>query len=386
MTPLVRTARLATAALLVTITPGSKAFADPAVAARTAALSWVREPGAEECPAGPAIAAEVARVIGESRLGSLAQADVIIEGRVAPKNGGFETVLTVTARSGAMLGTRKLDSQSASCASIRADVGLVIALMIDPDAAMRPPSALDDGASPGGPGRPSGSGLSTSQSGPETSPSPSLPQSGSPSISGGSVIAGAPLSPMAPSVVCAPAPPPAPPAERWNAAISVGAAMEVGLLPSPGFGARGRITITPPRLFPVEIGGAIFAPVRLGAADQGVEAQLATAFVRACPIAPKLGRFAFTACLGLDAGSLHGAGFGFDVNQSAEMPVAAAAFGGRADVRLGSIVHASFGADLAIPFVRGRFFYDASDGTQREAFLTSPIAGTFDLALGLALP
>jgi len=361
----------------VTIAFETRATADPAQA-RAAALSWVRGAGAEDCPSGATISAEVERVLGGPRLTSLSQADLVIEGRVAKTDDGFETVLTLASRSGAMLGTRKLGSKGSSCNAITPEVGLVIALMIDPEAAMRPtPTAPPAVIAPP----------------PTISEAPS-PIDASPFVlpgSGDPIGASLPPSATPPpvhvsSVVCAPPAPSAESARPWRAQLSVGPVVSAGLVPSAGLGVRGRIAITPPRLFPLEIGGEIFAPVRVAVAGRGVDVELAQAFVRACPLSPSVGRFAFSGCLGLDFGSVRGAGFGFDVNHAAEMPVVAAALGGRAGAHLGSIVSASFGADLAIPFFRGRFYYDATDGTAREAFLTAPIAGTFDLSIGLSLP
>lgn len=338
-------------ATLALLTGTAPAKGDPTIAhPPPAALSWVRAPGAEECPAGPVVGAEVERVLGGPTLSPLAQAEMVIEGRVAPSAGGFETTLTLTLRSGAVLGTRTLASRDASCAAITREVALVVALMIDPEAALRPAAQppADSLAAPAVP--------------------PPAP-------------AGAPP-PQALPPAQAPLPAPAP----WRLHLAAGAVIGAGLLPAAGVGVRVRAAITPPRLFPLEIGAELFAPVRAAKDGQGVELTLAQAFVRACPLSGARGAWGFAACAGLDLGSVHGAGFGFSVNRAAELPVVAAALGGRLDVHLTSAVVISAGADLAIPFLRGRFFYDGAGGERREAFLTAPVAGTLDLSIGVQLP
>ena len=340
------------AATIASLTATTPARGDPTIAhPPPTALSWVRAPGAEECPAGPVLGAEVERVLGGPTLAPLAQAEMVIEGHVAPSAAGFETTLTLTLRSGAVLGTRKLTSGDASCAAITRDVALVVALMIDPEAALRP----------------------APQPPAESLAAPAQPPPG------------ATETPSSPAFPPRPAPVAAPPAP-WRLHLAAGPVIGAGLLPAVGVGVRVRAAITPPRLFPLEIGGEIFAPVRADKDGQGVELTLAQAFVRACPLSGTRGAWGFAACAGIDAGSVHGAGFGFSVNRAAELFVVAAALGGRLDVHLTSAVVISAGADLAIPFLRGRFFYDGAAGERREAFLTAPVAGTLDFSIGVKLP
>ena len=91
------------------------------------------------------------------------------------------------------------------------------------------------------------------------------------------------------------------------------------------------------------------------------------------------------ACAGFDFGSLRGGGFGFPVPRAQELFVAAAALSGRVRLHLGGVVRLSVGADLSVPFLRGRFFFDAPDGSRREVFVTSPVAGSADLSIGVEL-
>jgi hypothetical protein len=355
---------LALAALCFLTASAAAADAPAPAGPRAAALSWVREPGAEACPAGPAIAAEVERLLGRPALVSAAQAEIVVEGRVAATAGGFETLLTLTDRSGAALGSRTLPSQGPACSAIAAEVALVVALMIDPDATLR-----------GKPGDPA-----PASSPPVPAPAPPAPAA--PPATGAPV---APLPAIAAAPPCPPAAPKPPPAEPWHVHLALGPVVGAGLLPSPGFGVRARAAITPPGLFPLELGGEVFAPVRAELDGQGAELLLAQGFVRACPLAGARAPWGYAACGGFDLGSVRGGGFGFPVNLSQELFVAAAALGGRASIQLGGVVRVSLGADLSVPFLRGRFFYQAPDGTAREVFLTSPIAGTVDLGVGIEL-
>jgi RNA polymerase sigma-70 factor (ECF subfamily) len=89
--------------------PPAAAASPPVLSPRPAALSWVREPGAEQCPAGPLLGAEIERVLGGPTLVSIAQAEIVVEGRVARvSDDAFETVLQMTDRAGSVLGARSL--------------------------------------------------------------------------------------------------------------------------------------------------------------------------------------------------------------------------------------------------------------------------------------
>ena len=351
--------------------------ADPARAEppRPAALAWTRAPGAEQCPSGQAIAAEVERVLAGRPLVAIAQADIVVEGRIARDGDGFESALTLVARDGAVLGTRRLTTAGPECAAVRAEVGLVIALMIDPDAVLRPPASPTPGPDAATPSAATGSPLPGT-----ASFSPPVPQGPFPSAEHNTNSSLAPSpSPLAPP--CPPAPPPVP----WRTHLSAGPLLGFGLLPSPAPGARVRLAVTPPHVFPFELSGDLLAPVRVEFEGTGLDVFTAQARLRACPLTGTFARWGLVACGGFDFGALRGGGFGFPTNRAAETFTAAASVAGRVQLRLGSIFLVSLGLDLAVPFVRARFSYSAPQGGRREIFLTSPVTGSADLALGVEL-
>lgn len=353
-------------------------------APRAAALSWVRAPGAEACPSGPAIAAEVERVLAGRPLVAMAQADIVVEGRVALAGDTIETTLTLVSRTGAVLGTRRLTSAGPGCDAVTGEAGLVIALMIDPDAVLRP-------AAPTAGAAPAATAATPSVGPPSTPEATPVPADAGPLLSAGAAPA-VPPGPLRglgagspPGGLVAPLCPPASAPAPWRTQLSLGPVISAGALPLPGLGVRVRAVITPPGVFPFELSGEIFAPVRAERDGAGVEVFFAQARLRACPLAREVGPWGLAACGGLDLGGLRGGGFGFAVERSAELFVPAAALAGRVQLRLGSVLRLSLGADLAVPFVRARFLTDAPDGQRRELFVTSPLSGSADLGLGLEL-
>jgi hypothetical protein len=116
--------------------------------AKTSSLSWLRMPGADGCVATQPLARAIEDRLGRAVFVSAAQADLSVEGRIEKRKGapGWHAVITVRDSNGATLGTRELDRPDASCEAMTEPLALIVAVMIDPDAAMRPgpaPSASD---------------------------------------------------------------------------------------------------------------------------------------------------------------------------------------------------------------------------------------------------
>jgi hypothetical protein len=187
--------------------------------ARTSSLSWVRMPGAESCVATQDLAQRVEARLGRPVFVSAAQADVSVEGLIEPAGPGrgYRAMLTLRDAHGAALGTRELARADASCDAMREPLALVIAVMIDPDAAL----------------------------GPKAQPTVSVPTPEAPPP----VVIEKPVYIAVPS-------PPAPPKPTWNVEVGAGFASTVGLLPNVGFGIAASGLVTPPGLFPFEGFGA----------------------------------------------------------------------------------------------------------------------------------
>lgn len=106
---------------------------------RTSSLSWLRMSGADACIATQPLARAVEARLGREVFVSAAQAELSVEGRIEKrKEGGFRAVITMRDHDGTLLGTRELERPDPSCDAMSEPLALVIAVMIDPDAAMRP--------------------------------------------------------------------------------------------------------------------------------------------------------------------------------------------------------------------------------------------------------
>jgi hypothetical protein len=123
--------RALTGLALLLLAPAA-ASADPVVVR----LDWVRAPGAERCPDGAALARGVAARLGRDPFGTAGERAV--EGLVARADDAFTARLSLRDRAGALLGTRSLSSASPDCAALMGAVTLAVALMVDPEAALRP--------------------------------------------------------------------------------------------------------------------------------------------------------------------------------------------------------------------------------------------------------
>lgn len=110
--------------------------------AKTSPLSWLRMLGADECVATQTLARAVEERLGRAVFVSASQADLSVEGRIEKRPArGWHAVITVRDAGGTVLGTRQLDRSDTSCETMTEPLALVIAVMIDPDAAMRPKPA-----------------------------------------------------------------------------------------------------------------------------------------------------------------------------------------------------------------------------------------------------
>jgi hypothetical protein len=106
-----------------------KAAAEPAATFR---LSWVRGPGAEECPSAQQLAAAVSARLGRDPFSDTASRD--IEASVTRVNDDWQAHLSVLGPEGASLGSRELEAHGPDCSSLADAVTLALVLTIDPGA------------------------------------------------------------------------------------------------------------------------------------------------------------------------------------------------------------------------------------------------------------
>jgi hypothetical protein len=327
-------------------------------APRTSSLGWVRLAGAESCIDARALAQAVEQRLGRAVFVSPAQADVQIEGRIEPAPlgqglgwPGFRAHLTLTGANGAVLGTRELEALphegNVSCRTLDEQLALVIALLIDPDAAL----------------------------GPRPAPAP----------------------PAAPRVVVervfvpVPVTPPPPPRSPWEESLAIGAASGLGLLPGATIALSLRADLTPPKLFPFEIGGAVWLDARAeppgsSGSTKGAMLALAYGMIGACPLFHRSGGTRLAGCAELGVGAVRSVGYGFNKESgvAAEQPVVNAGLAGRVTQTIVGPLEIGIGLSLVVPLRRARFYYVDAANEERELFRTAPVAGLFDAAVGLA--
>jgi hypothetical protein len=100
----------------------------------------VRSPDALTCGDAGRVQADVVRRLGKNPFREPSQ--LFIEASVSRPDGAFVAELEMRDDSGASLGSRRVVSDAASCASLVSAAGLAIALMIDPDAVAAPQPPL----------------------------------------------------------------------------------------------------------------------------------------------------------------------------------------------------------------------------------------------------
>ncbi len=321
--------------------------------ARTSSLSWVRLPGAEGCVATQALARAVEERLGREVFVSAAQADVSVEGRVEPRRGGgWRAVVTLRDAKGALLGTRDVERPEASCDALTPPLALVVAVMIDPDAAM--------GRKPDPPPPPK-----------KEEPLPQLPPT---------VI-------VKREEVLVPLPVPPPPAPfRFEGSAAVTGAL--GFLPNPAVGLAAIGLLEPRGLIPfVGFGGYWFdstAQAETGAANAFSIFLLGAGF---CPLFHHAKGAHLYACALGHLGLLRSHPTGFVPSRADENHVV---WNGAIDLRATIEVLPPFvlrgGVQGVVPLLRDRFNYPRADGTEGELFRMAPVVGVVDLGVGLALP
>jgi len=334
---------------------------DARPAPRTSSLSWIRLPSADACVSTQDLARDVEARLGRAVFVSPSRADVSVEGRIERSATGFVATITLRDASGALKGTRELRRDGASCDGMREPLALVVSVMIDPDAALRPPPA------------------------PSASSAPAPPSASA-----------APPPPTAapPPTASAPRPPPPPPEPakprapfRFDAGASV--AGGAGLLPgiSLGLGVDG--ILEPPDFIGLRAFGSVWlddsVAVPPGAGRATFSLLLAGAGL--CPIALRNERVAFYACASGEFGRLTSRGAGFDLaSPDGQSWLFAASVDARVSVRVGGPFVLRAGLSGLAPLVGDRFVARLSSGAETEIFRVSPVAGTGDVGFGVALP
>jgi hypothetical protein len=100
-----------------------------------ATLGWVRGLGAESCVGPIALGQRVERVVGPVLSGA-SDAQLAVEGRVERVGAAYVATVAVSNPAGERLGTREVQGEGDDCRAFDDLFAFVIAVMIDPDAAL----------------------------------------------------------------------------------------------------------------------------------------------------------------------------------------------------------------------------------------------------------
>lgn len=284
-----------TAAFVAGLTPLLTRTAHAQAAPARHALRWTRGPGAESC-----IDATVLRVAVESRLHRRVfvasdVAPVVIDAHIAPATGGWHVAIAVRDETGAPIGARELDDPSPDCRSVDETLALIIALIVDPEAATR-----------------------------EVPPPP------------------------APTAV----------RSRWRTGVSAHGTAAAGMLPGAAFGGALVVTIDSPWMPPAVIRASIWREDEARDAQAGARFRLATAGVTICPRVFGRGAIVVAACGGAEIGRVSARGFGFDRSQSTTTSVGHAVIEPRVELQLNRRLAVEAGVGIWVPIVRPRFTFD----------------------------
>jgi hypothetical protein len=300
-------------------------------------------PGAESCVATQDLAKAVEARLGRPVFVSAAAADVSVEGRIEPGPGhtGFRAVLTLHDAHGALLGTRELNRASASCDDLREPLALVVAVMVDPDAALHPTQPV---AAP---------------------PEPPAP-----------VVIEKPVYVEVPVV----APPPKP-QPVWKIDVGASAATVLELVPAPNLGVAVSGLLYPPGVFPLEGFGAVWW--NDGYSVNGIGGTFALGYLGGglCPLHYEGSRLRAYGCGISEIGIFSGSP---SRGPSMEHLYLALGLEGRMSVRIAGPFAARLGLNGVIPLFRP----DTFSGPSNSNLLFRPgVAGAaLDLGVGVLLP
>ena len=379
--------RAATTAALVWL--ALVALALPARAQRTSSLGWVRLAGAEQCIATQQLAQRVEQRVGHSVFVSASQADLAIEGRVerATDADAFVATLVVSDPSGRELGRRVLRAPGGDCRALEPALVLVIAIGLDPDAALpatQPPGGLSSDTQ----------ALLSQLELPKTNeqalrdlavPDPSAVR---PEPRGVDIET---LPERPPRAVIKPASKemPALPAEPLNrVTVTIGITGELGVLPDTALGGTLRITLAIDEFWPLELSVTGLLPDRqaLAASPAVAEMSLIAAGLGLCTPSKALQTFEFLACAGPRAGALDARGDGFSEERATTSAWFELAALGATRLRLGAarswVLQLTVAAGAS--FIRDTFRYEDEQGRMRDLFRPEPVVGRIELGTGVS--
>lgn len=304
-------------------------------------LSWVRDEGAADaCPGAATIQADVAERLGFSPFSGAETESASIEVLVTKQPRGFAAAVVMHDASGALRGTRRVESDAADCASLADAAGLAIAVMIDPSLLVderkgqAPPVAT-------------------------TKPAPTPPP---------------PAAPPPPVVAVDHAP---------KAALEVGVSVAAGVLPSVALGPllRGELYLS--ERFALALGGQFFPEQERSRVGAVAHFSLALGSIGPCYRVELGASWALASCASLHVGSLGVAVASPDPAEVGARLWLATSLGLRLGLRLGPVEMSLAGEGLA-RLDRRRYEVERQAPLRRETAFSEPaVAGVGSLTTGV---
>ncbi len=344
------------------------AQAQPSESGPSVGLHWVREQGSEDCFDGSTLAKRVEQRRGARLFSAPTDADVLVEGRVTRTQEGYRAELRTFEAGGALLGSRNVVSQRATCAELSETVAVVLAVMLDPEGGAlqraTPSSSGEDVATSNS----TGDGAST----------------GDDASTGDKIETEPAQCPSAENAQLAAA---SPQESALQKEVSAFGRYAYGHVPTGSFGGGVALELRFRRL-----GGARFEAVTFaeqtfelsGQARAGSTVRVLFASAGYCPLWGEIGRFRASACASLAAGALQSRGFGFDVQRDHTTTLLDAGLSIRGAVRLFGPVGLSAGAGVTTPMLRTQLEATTQDGTHVTLLEQKAFSVAIDLGLGCA--
>lgn len=336
----------------------------------TFALNWVRETGAEACVSSQALAHMLEQVVGPV-LRQPADAGFAIEGTVrkAPGTDGWLARIRVSDAAGDVLGERDLKNNERRCSTLTQSVLLVLAVIIDPDAAQRGlPEAVVAQLS-----RDAQSEAATADvvQTPETAAPPpiaTIPRQPFPDVA------------VVPGRAAAAQP-------SWQLHLLTGWLVGTGILPETSSGPTLALRIGKPELGSLALAGTYWLPVSQSfdsprAVDSEIHFHAAHALLSACRPVVQAGRLSLEGCLGFAAGYRWVRAEALAERRDPRRPYSGGVLSAELDVQLTRNWFAFTSVTAALLMPHARFTYEAYQGGERGLFETKALSGWLAAGMG----
>jgi len=325
-------------------------------------LEWIRARGAEGCVARKDLEERVSRRLGRTVFSD--DAPGTIEGFVQREGDMWVAHILARDASGHVTGSRDLTNTAPDCTGLDAAVTLAIALVIDPEAAMRP--------SPTTPPPPRPQPLPVVAPAPPSPLPPPFPPAAPPSL---------PPPPLCSEPRPCPSSEPPPEARTWpRATLDARALVAASLLPGVAPGVALDADVPLGRWVDLTT-GAFFLPEERTQSGQ-IGFGLSAARMGACGVPLRTARVALSLCGDAELGAIHAVVYAFLPTNPGDRVWAALSPSGQLRVGVVGPLSVAAGAALVVPLVRQPFVVQGY-GTVFQEFSVAEVGF---LGLGLSIP